>query len=273
MSQLQKRDYFYLISSLPEMVLDQSRAPFTMVEFVAQLEEALEPPDFLQVRMALRPHDNNNLLLLLGEGKGKWDGLGAFSESEMQDCLKAEQGLPDYMHRFYQAYQSEQPVTPGQSWTNQLTGLYYESALAETEGFLNDWLGFEQGLRNFLTAWNIRSYELSNEGQFIGQSEAIELLKKSRARDFGLSAEYPYLNKLLSELERDDLMVREKAIDRVLWNFIDEQLVFHYFSIEVVLGYLLQLRMLQRWLSIDPQVGQERVRSFISEMEQKIELS
>lgn len=273
MSQLQKRDYFYLISSLPEMVLDQSRAPYTMVDFVAQLEEALEPDDFKLVRILLRPHDNRNLLLLLGEQSGDWDTLGQFSEAEMQEALKAENGLPEYMHRFYRAYQSEQPIHPEQSWTNQLSGLYYWAALRQTEGFLHDWLVFERGLRNILAAWNIRHYALQGEGQLIGQGENIEALKKSRARDFGLGTDYPYLPKLLNQLEREDLMIREKDIDRVQWNYIDEQLTFHYFSIEVVLGYLLQLRMLQRWLSLDPQAGQERVRSFISEMEQKIERS
>jgi hypothetical protein len=273
MNQLQQRDYFYLVSSLPEMVLDQSRAPFSMVEFVAQLEEALEPADFEQVRLLLRPHDNQNLLRLLEKDGEGWDPLGQFSEKEMQDCLNTESGLPDYMHRFYQAYQNEQPINPEQSWANQLTALYYETGLKETDRFLHDWLVFERDLRNILTAWNIRHYDLNGEGQLMGSGEIIEMLQKSRARDFGMGTEYPYLHKLLNELERDDLMAREKAIDRVQWNYIDEQLTFHYFTIEVVLGYLLHLRMLQRWLSLDQQAGQERVRNFISEMEQKIELS
>lgn len=273
MSQLQKRDYFYLVSSLPEMVLDQSRAPFSMADFVAELEESLEPQDFEQVRLLLRPHDNRNLWRLLQQDTEDWDPLGEFTEKAMQDALQSDSDLPAYMHRFYQAYQNEQPINPEQSWMNQLTGLYYEAALKETKGFLHDWLVFERDLRNLLSAWNIRHYKLSAEGQFIGPEESTDALKKSRARDFGLGSRHPYLSKLLNQLERDDLMAREKAIDRVQWDYIDEQLTLRYFTIEVVLGYLLQLRMLQRWRSLDPQAGQERVRSFISEMEQKIELS
>ncbi len=273
MNQRPKRDYFYLISSLPEIVLDQSRAPFALADYVTQLEDNLEPKDFQQVRLLLRPHDNRNLLRLLSGEGGQWEALGAFTESEMREALKAEAGLPAYMHRFYHAYQNEAPLKASQSWENQLTGLYYAHALEQAEGFLHDWLAFERDLRNMLAAWNIRRYGLNGEGQLIGQSETVEALQKSRARDFGLTTDHPYLSKLLTELERDDLMAREKAIDRVQWNYIDEQLTFHYFTIEVALGYLLQLRMLERWLSLDPQAGQERVRNFISEMEQKIELT
>ena len=274
MNQLPKRDYFYLISSLPEMVLDQSRAPFTMAQFVAQLEEELEAPDFALVRLLLLPHDNYNLLRLLHiKEEEDWDELGWYEKVAMQEYLKDESGLPAYMHRFYQAYQKGEPVQAAQSWENQLTALYYEYALDKTDGFLHDWLVFERDLHNILAAWNIRQYQLKEEGQLIGSGETTEALQRSRARDFGLGSAYPYLNRLLSELERDDLTAREKAIDRIQWNFIDEQLTFHYFTVEVVLGYLLQLRLLQRWLSLDTQAGQERVRDFISEMEQKIELT
>ncbi|MEQ8705644.1 MAG: DUF2764 family protein [Phaeodactylibacter sp.] len=273
MNQLQKRDYFYLISSLPEMVLDQSRAPFKMVDFVAQLEEVLEPQDFAQVSLLLYPHDNRNLLRLLQENTEDWDPLGRFAAPDMQNHLKAESGLPAYMHRFYRAYQNEQPPGAAPGPDNQLSALYYSYALHHSTGFLHEWLAFERSLRNLLTAWNIRQYSLRTEGQLIGKGEEIEALQKSRARDFGLSTEYAYLHKLFNELEREDLMAREKAIDRIQWNYINEQLTFHYFTIEVVLGYLLQLQMLQRWLSLDPQAGQERVRNFISEMEQKITLA
>lgn len=273
MNQLQQRDYFYLVSSLPEMVLDQSRAPFTVVGLVEQLEESLEPQDMEQVRLLLRPNDNDNLLRLLKEEAEQWDELGEFSKEEMQARMKDEQGLPSYMHEFVQAYQNEQPIHPDQSWKNQLTALYYDYALKHSQGFLHDWLVFDRDLRNFLAAWNKRHYELKAEGQLIGESENLEALRKSRARDFGLGTAYPYLGKLLNDLERDDLQAREKAIDRIKWNYIEEQLTFHYFTIEVVLGYLLQLDMLQRWLSLDQQAGQERVRNFISEMEQKIELT
>lgn len=62
-------------------------------------------------------------------------------------------------------------------------------------------------------------------------------------------------------------MICEKDIDCVQWNYIDEQLIFYYFIIEVVLGYLLQFCMLQWWFFFDLQAGQEWVCSFIFEME------
>ena len=272
MNQLQKRDYFYLVSSLPETVLDQSREPFTVSEFVSLLEESLEPQDFAKVRLLLLPHDNRNLLRLLRQETENWDKLGQYSESEMQEQLDADSGLPDYMHRFVRAYQNERPINKDQSWEDQLTALYYDYALQNTRGFLHDWLLLERNLRNLLAAWNIREYKIKTEEPFIGKGEIVKTLRASGAHDFGLGNELPFLDKLMNELEQENLLDREKAIDRVQWNYIDDQLTLYYFTIEVVLGYLLQLRMLNRWLSLDKQAGQNRVRAFISDMEQKIEL-
>jgi len=273
MTQLQKRDYFYLVSSLPEMVLDQSRAPFSVAEFVEQLKSELEPADYQQVRLLLLSYDNDNLLRLLKQDSENWNPLGNFTEEVLSEQLKEESGLPAYMHRFYQAYKNEQPLYPEKSWRNQLNELYYQYALDKSSGFLQQWFVFNQSLSNLLTAWNLRQYKIKNEGQFIGHNDFVKALQKSHARDFGLGREHTYLEKLMNELERDDLMAREKAIDRVKWNFIEEQLTFYYFTVEVVLGYLIQLGMLERWLSLDQQAGQERVRGFISNIEQKIKLT
>ncbi len=275
MTPLPKRDYYQLIASLPEMVLDQSRAPFATPEFVDRLAGELTTGDFEQVRLLLLTHDNRNLLRLLQQETDEWDELGRYSETEMTEALREGSGLPRYFHRFQQAYRDETPLFPGQSWRNQLTTLYYDYALdtAKKDGFLHNWLSFDRGLRNVLAAWNIRRYELDGGGQYIGRSDLVEAVQKSSLRDFGLGRDYPYLEKLMNEWEKDDLQARAKAVDRLRWQYIDAQLTFYYFTVEVVLGYLLQLRMLERWLELDPEAGEQRLRSFISEVEQKITFS
>jgi hypothetical protein len=42
------------------------------------------------------------------------------------------------------------------------------------------------------------------------------------------------------------------------WAFLEEQTTFHYFTVEVILSYLLKLMILDRWLKLDPESGAEK---------------
>lgn len=251
------RNYYYLVSGLPEIVLEQSKAPFSVVEFVTTLRESLHPEDYQEVQLILLPYDEATLLSLARKTEAPVHPLASFTRPEMEERLKEPGLLPAYFYRFFEAFRQEEPIWPGMSWENQLTRLRYDHLQAQTDGFLRAWFAFEQDLKNVLAAWNLRHYGLPPAGQLIGDNEVTGNLEKSHARDFGLSAERPFVDRLLNTFERDNLLERERTIDRIKWNFIDESNTFHYFTNEVVLGYLLKLIMLERWLQLDAESGRQ----------------
>lgn len=265
---MKKNNYYYLVSGLPEIFLEQSKAPFSVAEFVQHLAETLQGDDFKLVGLILLPYDNELLLDLLLDRKNTPHSLCRYTREELEEKLKTPGLLPSYMYRFYESYRQETPVWSGLSWENQLTRLYYEYVIDKTEGFLRDWFTFEQDLKNIITAINCRHFNRAMAGQLIGQSELTDTLTGSHARDFGLSNERPYVDNLLSALEREKLMEREKAIDHIKWTFIDEANTFHYFTIEVVLGYFLKLSMLERWVMLNRQQGQETLNQQLRSLEE-----
>lgn len=269
---MNKRNYYYLIAGLPDIVLEQSKAPFSLAELLAELRARLHPDDFALVERLFLPHDNHNLLQLTLKTEGSWDPLGKYPREEMEEKLKEPGQLPAYMDQFYQAYRLDAPLWKGLSWEHQLTRLYYDYVLAHSEGFLHDWFTFERNLKNILVAWNSRAYEVPMQGQLIGENDLTAALQKSHARDFGLSRDVDFLEKLLQALERDDLMERERAVDHLRWNYIDALNTFHYFTVEVVLGYLLKFRLLERWLRLDPERGTAALKQRLQELEDSVEI-
>lgn len=270
---MMQRNYYYLVSGLPDIVPEQSKTSLTLPELVRELKTFLDPEDIRLLELLLLPHDNRNLIQLLQKTEAPWDTLGRYSREEMEEKIRDPGQLPSYMHRFLQAYQAETPLWPDLSWKNQLIRLYYEYVLDRTEGFLYDWFRFEKNLKNFLAAWNVREYQQVMEGQLIGDDEVVRALQKTHARDFGLSNDLEYVDKLLQASERDDLLERERAIDRIKWNFIDEKNTFRYFSVEVVLGYFLKFQMLDRWVRLDAERGVQRIDEVIHELENSVAFS
>lgn len=262
-----QRPYYYLIAGLPEIALEQTKAPFTVQEFLVELEERLAPDDLGSVRLLLLPYEHDLVIGLLRRDAATPHPWGRYEAEALADQLKEPGPLPDYFYRFQEAYRRETPIWPGLSWENQLTWLYYDYALDQAEGFLYDWLRFERDLRNFLVASNCRAYGLPLSGQLIGDDGFTTALAHSHAGDFGLANDHPFVDRLLQALEYDDPLRREQAIDYLKWQFIDDANTFHYFTIEVVLGFLLKLIMLERWLGLDNQAGREAIEQAIRRRE------
>lgn len=266
---MMQRNYYYLISGLPEIVLEQSKAPFSLSELVEQLREAMHPSDFQYIELILLRWDNQNLLRWLQQDEVNWATPSNFARETLEAELREPERIPPYFAKFAEAYKNNEPIWAGMSWENQLTRLYYDYALAKTEGFLHQWFDFERNLRNILAGWNSRQYEVQLGGQLIGQNEITHAIEHNHSRDFGLAREVEFMDKLEQALERDELLEREQAIDYIQWNFIAQANVFHYFSTEVLLGYFLRFILLDHWLRLSAERGQENIEQYLQKMEDK----
>ena len=77
---------------------------------------------------------------------------------------------------------------------------------------------------------------------------------------------------LLRLWENDDLLDREKKTDRLRWEFADELCESHYFSVEVLLAYLVKLQGLERWMELDPKTGEETFRRLIASLKDNVRI-
>ena len=90
-----------------------------------------------------------------------------------------------------------------------------------------------------------------------------EVLRTSNTRDFGLSDTIDYLPELLRMTEETNLLMREKKIDLLKWNWLEEHTFFKTFDFESVFAYLLRLEMLERWATLDAAAGEKTFRSMV----------
>ncbi len=268
---IEPRAYYYLVSGLPSLIFEQAKPPFSSLAFREELQYHLHPDDYQLVHFLFLPADNRNLLRILQKDSEHWDGQGQFTLEQMEAAVREPEGLPAYMLRFIEAFQQEAPIAAGMSWENQLTQLYFDYVLAETQGFLHDWFAFERNLHNLKAAFTARRHHLPLQGQLIGDYTLTEAARNSNARDFGLSGEYPFINRLLMLEDEPDLLEREEETDILRWNYIDELNTFNYFTIEVLLGYLLKLSILERWSPLAPAEGRLAFRSLVGKLEQSFE--
>ncbi|MBN1181257.1 MAG: DUF2764 family protein [Bacteroidales bacterium] len=265
------RNYYCLVAGLPELTIEQNKLSLTQLDFKAELQEFLYPDDFMLAELVFLSIDNKNILnLLTGSNKPFAEG-GKYTRAELEVAIKDPEGLIDYMIEFINAYKDDIPIFPGISWENQLTTLYYKYVTSIDNIFLGNYFKHELQLNNIITALNCKKFNLSADKELIEDDEYKEHLVKNTSRDFGLSSELPYIEKLVFLFEGHDLLKREWDLDLMKWDYLDENTVFEYFTIEKVLSYLLKLGIIERWLKLDPEAGKELFQNFVAELKNSYE--
>lgn len=266
--------YHYFIAGLPEILLDDTERHFPMIDFKNILEEHLKSEDYQLAELLFLPYDNEKLLKFLEEDYTNQFKLSKFSFEDYEiEFSDDRQGiLPSYMYEFVELYRDEERSEKlTKSWENILTEMYYEYVLKTKNKFLKQWFEFDRDLKNIMSGYNCRKYDMEVESQLIGKNEVTRAIELSNAKDFGLSIDIPIVNDIINLAENDNLMLREKGLDQLKWDKVEEITLFDYFTIEVVLAYTIKLDIAYRWLELDEETGREMFRKIIDNLKSGFE--
>jgi len=261
--------YHYLIAGLPDITLDDSKQVYSVYDFKQELDETLTKGDKNLLSLFFLKYDNQNLIYWLEDPETDFDERGTFSKEDFEelDALlkegkKAPKKIPTYIVEFYKAYleAEEQPVI---SWEDTLAGLYYAYAMKLGSEFFSQWFEMNLNIKNVLTAITCRKHDLDRNLYIIGTSDVADSLRNSNSRDFNVGDEIDYLPALLRIAEDVDLVMREKKIDILKWEWLDDNTIFNVFGIESVFAYLLKVEMIERWASLDKEIGENTFRELV----------
>jgi len=266
-----RQNYYYLVAGLPDVTIEQGKLQFGTAEFREELKTGLSKGDYNQMELLFLADDNRNLLNLLLKETRPLLATGVYQPDFLAEEIKEPENIRSYMKRFIESFRAETRLYPNLSFENELSTLWFEELLSTRNEFLRDWFSFELNLKNVILVLSARKNGLSWENQVIGNNPVAEIIRKSNARDLGLSAEWPWIEKVLQITDTDDILLREKAIDLLRWNYLDELNTFNYFTVEVLMAYYLKLDIIERWLKLDYATGEEMFRRMLGELQNSYE--
>ena len=263
------RNYYCLIAGLPELQPDQNKKVFSLSEFKQELEEQLHPSDVELVKLLFLPYDNQNLLQLL-QKKEIDDQLPAnYTAIELKEEIREPGTLEAYLGDFITEYLTDESLAETKSvmMEQKLTEAFFQHALGCKNLFLSDWFRFDLNVKNIVTALNCKKHNIKVEQQLIGNNELVQTMAKSSSKDLGIAVELPEIERIAHIFESPKLLDREKLLDRFRWDWLDQHTTFNYFSVEVVLSYVIKLTIVDRWSRLDPQTGTEMFDRLLNDIE------
>lgn len=257
-------NYYCLIAGIPEFTFDQKKLIFKPAELKEYLKDTLQSSDYKVLCNLFYEFDNSNILHLISQGheannedyKTWFNTLSNHTYDELVMATReADEISTPYIRNFFEEYNNSEKKTDILHWEKHLTQLYYDHLQKCNNKLLKDWFAFDFTLKNVITAIISRAHSLSSEEQMIINSEMLQNIAKSNAKDFGIAVDWPMVSKVVNIFEETNLLKREEAIDMLKWNWLDEATTFEYFSFEVVITIVLKLRIIERWSNADPEKG------------------
>ncbi len=148
-----------------------------------------------------------------------------------------------------------------------------ENGLKAKNRFVRAWFAFNQNMNNVLVAQICRKHGFDPKQQIVGEGEVAEQLRThTTQKDFGLNELPGDYQSILALAQIEDLMAREKAMDAIRFEWLQERTEFDFFSPEMVFAYYLEAVMLHRWSILTVEEGEKVFRQLVSEMKQGVKL-
>lgn len=271
--------YYYLVAGLPELTLEDSKLSYTVADFKVELYPDLSDEDKKLIDLFYLKFDNANVLKLLKDKDAAIDLRGIYSAEELVEFISslkegdeiADAVFPSYLSTFIFEYFNA-TAEDDFLYEDRLAALYYEYAMKCKNKFVSSWFAFNLTMNNILVALTARKFKMDIAPLIVGDTEVCEALRTSGARDFGLTGEVDFLDQLVKISETEELVEREKKIDQLRWNWMEEATFFNYFTVERLFVFLLQLEMIERWISLDKEKGNQLFRSIIATLKDEVQI-
>ena len=142
-----------------------------------------------------------------------------------------------------------------------LTLEFYAKALTHTDAFIREYFRFDLNIRNAKVKYlNKALGRAADKDVLVFPEDADQAVLDAVAEEFEEAAD------LETVLHAGDILSRERGIDDLMWEKIDNLTTFNYFDIDAILGFITKMNIVARWYRLDEQTGREMFKKLVDEV-------
>jgi len=266
-------NYYCLMASLPDIQLSDAKPQLNILQLKEEMAPVIDPKDEQLLYYYFLRFDCENLVRLLANPEADIDERGNFSREQYEDLMRSARELNFNVHRFpafMSIFAREYPYNSGkEGWfaRDAMMLAYYEYACTVPNKMMARWYQLNLDIQNILTALIARKqgWQISNYVQ--GGGPVVEaILEHANQHDFDLAGDFEYVKELMHCADTEDPVEKERQIDALRWNWLEEQTFLEPFDINALFSYLARTEMLERWSLLDVEQGKNRFTEIIENL-------
>lgn len=182
------------------------------------------------------------------------------------DWRQGEKSLEEYLNQMKELLSEKDMETIRlieDGFNKEKIGLeFYKEALAHSSAFIREFFQFDL---------NVRNAKVRYLNQALGRDPQKDVLSMADpdAEELGIEVEEPEFKeeaRLQAILESKDILARERGIDDLYWDKIDEITLFDYLNFSKILGMVVKMMIIRRWLILDEERGREMFKRLVDEV-------
>lgn len=255
------KSYFYLAASLPELSLD-FKPTVAFNDFIEDAKIYLDKKDYAYISVIRELIDIENIRRLLLEQP--LDDRGNLSETSLDEAVLGKVDLPPYAIDFLDKYADTK--TRLDNFAAIYAGFFNFYKDLQNPS-LKSYLAFEHELRLWVTV--LRAQKLGQDFAHALQFEdpkdplIMSMLVQEKNAHLVLPEEFKKLKSIYESFSSNPVFLQKK-IEEFRITKIDELVQDKYFSIDVMLGFIAKLLIVEQWQSLNLEEGLNRLNRFYS---------
>ena len=272
--------YYYLVATLNEYSLSGDSKQMDFLSIRQEILDNLSSTDQKTVKSVLSYWDIQNLLNVLDNRVSQYSYIGNYSQQEIAELAQWYNDLVELSAKtaeerdamleqepktydvvlsgvFAEVFKSIEAAEADdlKPIATMLFECYYSKLEKSKNKFVKQWGEFDRSVKNLSAAFEARKHSLEAQQVLVGSGFICKsIIENFKVEDFGLN-EQEWVAEILKLLSSDDIIKKERGLDLLRWNKIDDLTTFSYFNLDFILGYILKLTMIGRWSQLDEKSG------------------
>jgi len=254
-------NYYFVAASLPRLQIGL-HPEIGFQEFETLLSVNLAPQDYAKTHVIRLYYDIQNIRSLW---KGEeLDPFGNLAKEELEEALVVREGLPGYVYDFLDSYEGTKSCL---HHFPSLVTAYFREELEHASGFLKTYLQFERALRLVLVGFRAKQLgrDLIAEMQYEDPDDELiaQIIAQKDAKSYSPPIEFQEVKTIFDAHAQDPLALHQ-ALCVYQEHQVSEMLGVDFFSIDYILGYMVKLILVEKWMQLDKKKGMEHVQKILS---------
>ncbi len=266
------RNYYFLAASLEDLTWGHGAPRGTLEELLEYLADNMHPEDAVALRQLFLFNDMRNAVSIHNSEDSFLTPTCYDRETIMEAAHGGSDVLP-FLDEFFDIVRRNSRAFPDIPLIDEMTFLFYDRINDIDSPFVRDYHLHELDVRNLTIALSRESQGFPYRDRLVPRGEAYDAIMSGSPPDFGLSAEYPFVEDLVRVFKDTDLTAHEEAMERVRWQWLDERVGAEFFSTEFILSYVLKYQSVERWQTLSEEKGDELLGELLSAVRRSVRFS
>jgi hypothetical protein len=133
---------------------------------------------------------------------------------------------------------------------SNLNAGFYSDVASSKNRFLREYFAFDREFRNLKVSHLAIQQSIDPEEHLVGELDNF----------------FEEKEKITVILNGKNILDREKSIDKLIWDKVNDITAFDFFNVEKILAFLVKARITARWCAMDKEKGSEFFKKLVDEV-------